>query len=167
MIVYTRQGSVAVLQVTGSLLLLCCLIVVCFLLCSKNLTATKLLPGSLSQPVHSVGHRRCTVSVYLTSGAMASGDVGGSRPELTIGGQLDTSVVPDVLGLRALYEDVKPTRVLPGRAHNSFRVLIPDTRAQPQGFHDVTLVDMTNVSGPAVSTADMSHLQRQWPPHQG
>ena len=38
-----------------------------------------------------------------------------------------------------------------------------DARVKPRGFHDVTLVDMTHVSGPAVSTADMSYLWRQWP----
>ena len=78
-IVYTRQGSVAVLQVTRSLLfriLLCYLIVVCFLSCSKNLT--KSLPGLLRRPVHFVRRRRCTVSVYLTSGAMT---VGVASPE--------------------------------------------------------------------------------------
>ena len=122
-----------------------------------------------------------SVYVYLTSGAMAFGDVGGSRiagprvdgsvvsfccelPEsyvyLESQGvvELDTSVVPDVLGLRALYEDAEPTRVLPGRVQNSVQVLVSDARAKPLGFHD-----MTNVSGPAVSMADMSHLQRQWP----
>ena len=90
-IVYTRQGSVAVLQVTGSLflrILFCCLTGVCFLSCSKNLTVTKSLPGSLRRPVHSVGRRRCMVSVYLTSGAMASGVVVGSRPELTVVGSV-------------------------------------------------------------------------------
>ena len=135
-----------------------------------------------------MSRRRCTVSVYLTSGAMASGDIEGSRPRVDHSGvsfrcelqtwhapesymnlespgvvELDTSVIPDVLGLRVLYEDVKPTRVLPGKAQNSVRVLVPDARAKPRGFHDVTLVDMTNVSGPAVSMADMSHLRRQWP----
>ena len=129
------------------------------------------------------------MSVYLTSGAMASGDVGVSRPRVDRSGvsfrcelqtswnvpesyvnlespgvvELDTSVVPDVLGLRVLYEDAKLTWVLPGRAQNSVRVLAPDTRVKPRGFHDVTLVDMTNVSGPAVSTVDMSHLRQQWP----
>ena len=65
-IVYTRQGSVAVLH--GSLLfrlLLCCLIVVCFLSCSNNLTVTKSLPGLLLRPVHFLRRRWCTVSVYL------------------------------------------------------------------------------------------------------
>ena len=65
--------------------------------------------------------------------------------------ELDTSVIPDVLGLRALYEDAKPNRVLPGWAQNS-------AREKPRGFHYVMLVDMTNVTDPAVSTADESHL---------
>ena len=72
-IVYTQQGSLEVLQATGSLLLLillCCLIVVCFRLCSENLTVTKSLPGSFRQLVHSVGNQRCTVTVYITSGAV-------------------------------------------------------------------------------------------------
>ena len=188
-IVYTWQGSVAVLQVAGSLLfriLLYYLIVVCFLSCCKNLTVTKSLPGSLCRPVNYVGHQRCTVYVYFSSGAMASCGAGGSqrrgdhsgvsfRCELQISWnasesyvnlespgvvELDTSVVPDVLGLRALYEDAELTRVLPGRAQNSVRVLVPDARSKPRGFHDVTLVtvDMTNVSSPAVLMADMSHL---------
>ena len=126
--------------------------------------------------------------MYITSAAMMSGDAGDSRPRGDRSGvsfhcelhtswnapesyvnlessglvELDTSVVPDVLGLRALYEDAKPTRVLPGRAQNSVRVLIPDARAKPCGFHDMMLVDMPDVSGPAVSTADMSHLRQQW-----
>ena len=52
-IVYTRQGSVAVMQVTGSLLfqiLLCYLIVVCFLLCSLFVC------WSLMSLCHSNGH---------------------------------------------------------------------------------------------------------------
>ena len=120
---------------------------------------------------------------------MASGDGGGSQPRVDRSGvsfwcerqtswnapesyvnldspgevELDTSVIPDVLGLRALYEDAKLTRVPSGRAQNGVRVIVSDARAKPRGFHDVTLVDMTNVSGPAVSMADMSHLRRQWP----
>ena len=57
--------------------------------------------------------------------------------------ELDTAVVPDVLGLRAHYEDAKSTRVLPGRARNSVQILVPNTNATPRGFHDITLVDMT------------------------
>ena len=36
----------------------------------------------MCRPVHSVGYRRCTVTVYITSGTMASGDAGGSRPRV-------------------------------------------------------------------------------------
>ena len=57
-IMYTQQGSLAILQVTGSLLhqiLLCYLIVVCSLSCSNILTVTKSLPGSLCRLVHYVG----------------------------------------------------------------------------------------------------------------
>ena len=82
-IVYTRQGSVEVLQLTGSLLLRiilwCLCVTVCFLSCSENLTVTKSLPGSLCRPVYSAGYRRCTVTVYITSGTMASGDADGVR----------------------------------------------------------------------------------------
>ena len=74
------------------------------------------------------------VSVYLTSCAIASSDIGGSRfccelktswnaPELYMNlespGVVDTSVVQDILGLRALYEDAEPSRVLSGKAQNS------------------------------------------------
>ena len=67
-IVYTRQGSVEVLQVTGSLLLqilLCCLVVVYVCLCfeGKQTCCRKALPGSLRRLVHSVWSRRCTVTV--------------------------------------------------------------------------------------------------------
>ena len=63
-IVYTQQGSVEVLQVTGSLLhqiLLCCLMVVHFRLClsfeGKQTCCEKSLPGSLHRLVNYVGNR--------------------------------------------------------------------------------------------------------------
>ena len=131
----------------------------------------------------------CTVTVYITGGTMASGDTGGSRPpdgrigvrfrcklqtswnapksyvDLESPGvvKLDTSVVPDVLGLKAFYDDAELVWLLPGRAQNSVQVLILDAIAEPQGFHDVTLQDMTNMTGPAVSTAEMCDLRRLWP----
>ena len=64
---------------------------------------------------------------------------------------LDTSVVPDFIGLRACNNDAGPTWVLPGRPQNSVRVLIPDDRAAPWGFHDATLVDMTGATRHSVS----------------
>ena len=78
-------------------------------------------------------------------------------PEVVV---LDTSVVQDVLGLKVRYPDAEPTRVLPGRIQNSVCVLVPDARATPRGFHDVTLVDMTRETGLTVS---MVNLRRQWP----
>ena len=100
---------------------------------SKNMTVTKSLPGSLRRAVHSEGYRRCTVYVYITSGVMASGDAESSRPRVDRSGvslrselqtlwntpesygilespgvvELETSVFPDVLGLRVLYEGAK------------------------------------------------------------
>ena len=49
----------------------------------------------------------------------------------------DTSVVPDVLGLKAFYGDDEPLWVLPGMAENIIRILVPDDRAEPRGFHDI------------------------------
>ena len=72
---------------------------------------------------------------------------------------LDTTVIPDVLGLRARYTNAELTRALPGRAHNSVWVLIPDARATPQGFHDVTLVDMADDAIPVVSLEEMCGLR--------
>ena len=192
-IVYTRRISVEVLQVTGSLvlrILLWCLVIVCFRLRRMGLTVTKTLPVLSCWPVHSAGYNwLCMVTVYITGGTMASGDAGGRRPrddrtgvsfrcelqtswntpksyvDLESPGvvEFDTSVVPDVLGLRAFYDDAEPVRVLPGSAQNSVRVLVPDARAKHQGFHDVTLQDITIVTGPAVSTAEMCDLRRLWP----
>ena len=77
---------------------------------------------------------------------------------------LDTSVVPDVLGLWARYPEAEPTRVLPGRAQNSvLRVLVPDAKATPQGFHDITLVDITGEMGRTVSMEERCNMRRQWP----
>ena len=82
------------------------------------------------------------MTVYHICGVMVSGD---SRPEADRSGVsflyqlqvpcnapesivtldspgvvvLDTSAVPDVLGLQSHNDDVEPARVLPGRAQNS------------------------------------------------
>ena len=47
--------------------------------------------------------------------------------------ELDTSVVPDILGLRVHYQNDEPTQVLPGRAQNSVCALVPDARAMTRG----------------------------------
>ena len=108
--------------------------------------------------------------MYFVGDTMGSGDARGSRPGNECSGvhfrnelqtswnapmsfvnlessgvvKLDTSVVPDVLGLKALYDDAEPVRVLPCRAENVVRVLVPDARPEPRGFHDISLEDLTN-----------------------
>ena len=42
-------------------------------------------------------------------------------------------------------------------------MLIPDTNVADRGFHDVTLLNMAEVAGPAVPVGDLSFLRRQWP----
>ena len=76
-IVYTRQISVEVLQMTRSLLLriiLWCQVIVCFLSCSEILTVTKSLPGLLCRPVHYAGYQQCTVTV-LTVVQLQAADI--------------------------------------------------------------------------------------------
>ena len=80
-IVHTQQGSVEVLQVTRSLLLLiivCNYIVLHFRSYCEFLRVTGLFPESVIQLVCFVGDYRLTLSVYHISGVMAYGD---SRPE--------------------------------------------------------------------------------------
>ena len=81
------------LQVTGSLILqiiLCCLIVVyvCLSFKGKQTCCDRSLPGSLRRPVHFEGSIRCTVTVYIASGVIASGGLGVAGPKLTGLGQL-------------------------------------------------------------------------------
>ena len=115
-----------------------------------------------SCPVCFVEDYQHKLSVYHISNVMASGDnrseadrsgvsfknqlhVPWNAPESIVTLDtpgvvvLDISAFPDVLGLRGRNDDAEPVRVLPGRTQNSVRVLIPDDRAAPWGFHDVTL----------------------------
>ena len=151
-----------------------CLTVVCVRSLRPGLTVARLSPVLLCQTVHSAAipqrcsSRLCTVTVYIASGMMASGDARGSRPENDLSGvhfcnklqiswnvqmsfvdleslgveKLDTSVVPYVLGLKAFYDDAEPVRVLPSRAENVVRVLVLDTRVEPRGFHIISLEDI-------------------------
>ena len=116
------------------------------------------MPGlyleSLIQCVCGVTDNRHTVPGDSVVGTMASGDslrradrsgvsfrvhiqVPWNAPEslVTLDSPgvvvLDTSYVPDVLGLRTHDADAELVRVLQGRAENSVRVLIPDAIAGP------------------------------------
>ena len=53
--------------------------------------------------------------------------------------------------------------MLSGRAENIVRVLIPDDCAEPQGFHDILLEDMTTEIVLATLSQDMSSLRTMWP----
>ena len=63
---------------------------------------------------------------------------------------LDTTYVPDVLGLRTRFPDAGTVKVLQGRAQESVRILIPDDKVTVRGFHDVILVDMASAVKPVV-----------------
>ena len=172
-IVYTRERSVDVLHASGSLLLqiiLFCLAVLYsrldFRLNGKSLCRESSFSGLFRRPVHSVNREWYTVTVYITMAADAPprGDHSGVRfrdvlqptwnapesfvtltsPEVVT---LYTSVIQDVLGLRTCSSNAGRTQVLPG----SVRALIPDDRAIPRGFHNVTLVDLSTETSPIVS----------------
>ena len=66
---------------------------------------------------------------------------------------LDTACVPDVLGLRTRDDDAETVRVLPGRAREGVRVLIPDANVMVRGFHDITLLGRACTRGRFVSSA--------------
>ena len=97
---------------------------------------------------------------------MASGDYRNSRPaddqygmhtlwdpsvdtcvDLTLSGivVLDTTVVPDVVGLHAFDDRAPVVRVLPGGFRNIVRVLVPDDRAEPRGFHDLLIENFSGM----------------------
>ena len=77
---------------------------------------------------------------------------------------LDTTVVPDVLGLHAFNEEAALVRVLPGASPNIVRVLVPDDLAEPRGFHDILIEDMSAMIVPPASVGDLTELRQKWPP---
>ena len=54
---------------------------------------------------------------------------------------LDTSIVPDVFGLRVFDSREPISRMLPGQSANELCVLIPDAVATPVDFHDIIMSD--------------------------
>ena len=54
--------------------------------------------------------------------------------------------IPDVIGLVGHRESAVESRVLQGRDACSVQVLVPDCRGLDQNFHDVTIVDMGELS---------------------
>ena len=94
-------------------------------------------------------------------------DVPWNAPEAVVDlhsdGVVDLDTVPDVLGLTGRRPEDAVVRVLQGRDERSVRALIPDPRVLERGFHDVTIVDMGDLSEPSVSLDDLSLLRLQWP----
>ena len=68
-----------------------------------------------------------------------------------------------MFGVRGRRPDAAVVRVLLGRNPRSVRAFVPDSCVVDWGFHDVTIVDMEDVSAPAISEDDLSLLRRQWP----
>ena len=78
-------------------------------------------------------------------------------------GTYELKTVPDVLGLHARQPGAEVIKVLLGRDSRSVRALVPDVKVLEWGFHDVTLLDMGDITGPDVSMAELSLLRMQWP----
>ena len=76
---------------------------------------------------------------------------------------LDTTYVPDVLGLRTHFPGAETVKVLHGRAEESVQVLFPDDKVTGRGFHDVTLVDMASAVEHVVPVGDLRIMRCQWP----
>ena len=92
-------------------------------------------------------------------------DVPWNAPEAVVHLHLDGVVdfdldtVPDVLGLAGRRPEAAVIRVLQGRDQRSMHALIPDPRVEERGFHDVTIVDMGDLSEPLLSLDDLSQLR--------
>ena len=61
--------------------------------------------------------------------------------------ELDTTHVPDALGLRTRYPNAAPVNVLLGRAKGSVQVLMPEAKGTDRRFHDVTLLTWLRRTG--------------------
>ena len=62
---------------------------------------------------------------------------------------MDTSIGPNIFGLRAFHSREPISRMLPGQFPNKLRVLIPDAAATPVHFHDIIMLDLRATPGMA------------------
>ena len=104
-------------------------------------------------------YRRMRPSNYLNQDEMV---------DLTTLGvvDLDTSLLPDVFGLRTFDYQEPVARVLPGDFRNSVRVLVSDATAAPMGFHDIIIEDLSGTPdfhARRIMPSDVSSLRRLWP----
>ena len=80
--------------------------------------------------------------------------------------ELDTSIVPDIFGLRALDSREPISRILPGQFPNELRVLIPDAGAAPVAFHDIVMMDLGATpewTTRRIVPSEVTALRRRWP----
>ena len=71
-----------------------------------------------------------------------------------------------MFGLRTFDSRELVARVLPGAFRNTIRVLVPDSAAEPRGFHDVILENLSatpDYRAKMVFHRDITSLQRRWP----
>ena len=47
---------------------------------------------------------------------------------------------------------------------NIVRVLVPDDRAAPQGFHDLLIKDLSDTKVLPASAGDLTVMRQHWPP---
>ena len=79
---------------------------------------------------------------------------------------LNTSIVPDVFGLRAFASREPISRMLPGQFPNELRVLILDAAATPVDFHDIIMSDLHATSAwraHRIVPSYVTSLRRRWP----
>ena len=77
---------------------------------------------------------------------------------------LDTSIVPDVFGLRAFDAQEPVVRALQGDFRNWVRVLVPDAAATD--FHDIVLEDLSGTldsQARRIVCSDVTSLRKRWP----
>ena len=91
-------------------------------------------------------------------------DSGQSCGHLSSAGTVPLRNVPDVFGMIGRRDRATESRILQGRDAHSIRVLVPDCRGLDQNFHDVTVVDMGDLSESHVSIPELSELAHKWPP---
>ena len=73
----------------------------------------------------------------------------------------DTSIMPDVFGLRAFDRSQPVVRVLPGDFSNTIWMLVPDVAATPLAFHDILIEDIMGT--PEFRTKLLAFGRRRWP----
>ena len=66
--------------------------------------------------------------------------------------------------MHAFNEEAVLVRVLPGASPNIVRILIPDDRTEPWGFHDLLIEDLTATKVRPVYAGDLTELRQHWLP---